>query len=180
MGIVGGIGSSWARGVGTFKTIKYERIAGRRTLAIDWMNPEGEREARIWLDVQTGLVLRLQKFGRPDYQTITYESIVTDIAYNQPEPPPRLSEALKLKEPGTHTEWESFSAVKATPSPTPTIALPLASHPSIYPEPAPANFDPSRSPLVFQFPLDQSIMNSITDTAKIPSGIIADGYLLDV
>ena len=180
IGIIGGIGSTWVKGDGTFNTLKYERIADRRALVIDWMNSENKRETRLWLDVQTGLILRLQEYGGADFQTLTYESIVTEIAYNQSSPPPRLSEPVDLKEPDTILELETTPMVQETTIPTPTIALPLVNRLSIYPETAPVGFDPSHSSLVFQFPLDPGIMNSITNTAEIPSGLIADGYLLGV
>jgi len=178
--IGGGIGSSWSINEGALKTREYERVAGRRALVVDWMNQQNQREARLWLDVHTGLVLRLQKYAGADFQTLTFELIVTEIAYNQPNPPPWLSDALNLKEPEDFWSWMNHPSSAETPIPTPAQTAPLITRSSISPDPLPAGFDPSHSALLFQFPLDPGIMNSITNTAEIPTGLIADGYLLEV
>ena len=168
--------STWAEGEGSVKAVKYEEIAGLHAVVTDWINPQGRREARLWLDAQTSLILRLQEYGGDDSRLLLSDTVVTEIAYNRASPPPSLSEALELKEPQITSEGSGIPPTQHPPTPSPTGAM--TDRVPLSPEPAPARFDPTLSRLIFQFPMELSIANSPTATVDIPAELFADGYLL--
>lgn len=50
----------FARGAGTFKVVREETAAARPALVVEWHNPEDRVEHRLWLDTETGIILRWQ------------------------------------------------------------------------------------------------------------------------
>jgi DNA-directed RNA polymerase specialized sigma24 family protein len=74
--------SDWFRPGWTFNPVASEIIAGRQSLVVDWTNPQGVPEARLWIDALTGVILRRQSLDvtRPD--RVVSEMVMTDIAYD--------------------------------------------------------------------------------------------------
>jgi hypothetical protein len=66
--------SPWAIQPGEFRLVQTTTLAGREAIAFDWTNANGQREARLWLDTQTGIILRAQIYGGSDYQTLIDEA----------------------------------------------------------------------------------------------------------
>ena len=178
IGNIKGVEPTWKNGKGSFRTIEYDRVAGRRALVVDWINEEGFRVERLWLDTQTGLILRRQTYSKEDIETLVSESVATEIIYNQSEPPPQLGETLVLKESDTSLEWQNPTNKQDLLELTPTLAIPWTVRLSLYPEKAPENYDPTRSRLVFQFPDESKTKDSINNLAESPAEIFTDGYYL--
>jgi hypothetical protein len=49
---------SLARRTGTYQAADQEMIAGRKTVVVDYVNSDGQRVDRFWIDVLTGVILR--------------------------------------------------------------------------------------------------------------------------
>jgi hypothetical protein len=166
--------SPWASRQGDFRPVQTTDLAGRRAVVFDWINSEGGREARLWLDDQTGIILRMQLFAASDFQTLIDESIITTLALERSEPPPGLITGARLAEAQPISGDPAFSALASTP--TPAIASP--DRPGPPPDPAPLGFDPTGSRLSFQFPRLPQVANASSEIAAQPADLIADGYTL--
>ena len=166
--------STWATLQGEFRPVQTTQLAGREAVAFDWINPEGQREARLWLDSQTGIILRAQNFGGSDYQTLIDDSMLTSLAFERSEPPPGLITGARLGEIPPVSNDPSFSALP----PTPTPAAAPVDRPSPPVDTAPAGFNPTGSYLTFHFTRDPGVANATTDTAAQPAELVADGYSL--
>ena len=162
----------WMQPGGVFEAIETDRVAGRRTLAVDWRNPLGEREYRLWLDVATGVVLRLQRFGGGDGQTLLVDVLVTQARFDRVIPAeiydPRTAglQGFAQDELGTPLRFA------LAPSLVPQARQPLA-----YNSP-PANLYVGRSPLVFQFPLSLGETALVSGTQTIDADLFAGGFFL--
>jgi hypothetical protein len=170
--------SPWATQNGSFKALKGDKVAGREAIVADWSNLQNQRLARLWLDVYTGLILRLQTFAGPDGQVLLTEGMATEIFYDQSYPPSRLDEMVKLQNvdvaPGSSLQFPEFDVLE----PTPTLAFKPPGQPAVPSDPAPVAFDPAHSWLKF-YPLGgQEAVNQQTGTAEIPNQLFADGYSL--
>jgi DNA-directed RNA polymerase specialized sigma24 family protein len=170
--------SSWATQNGSFKALKSEKVAGRETIVADWSTLQGQRQARLWVDASTGLILRLQTFGGPDGQAMLSEGVATEIQYDQSYPPSRLDGMVRLENadlaPGASPQFPEFDVLQ----PTPTLAFKPPRQPAVPSDPAPVAFDPAHSWLKF-YPLGrQEAVNQQTGTADIPNQLFADDYSL--
>lgn len=67
---------------GTFTAQTLDVIAGRDALVVDWAPPQGSRTDRLWVDVQTGVVLRWQNFGKSGGERVEQDIIVNAIQYD--------------------------------------------------------------------------------------------------
>ncbi len=168
--------SPWATRQGSFRGIKTEQQAGRETIVYDWINADGDREARLWLDNQTGIILRSQIFTGDDNQTLIDESLITTLELERGQPPPALITGARLDHAGPVSADPAFAALQ----PTPTPASPPVERPGIPPDPAPPGFDPSGSRLAFLFPRQPQVANAAADTAAQPAELSADGYSLGI
>jgi len=91
------------RGVFTAQTL--DVIAGRDALVVDWAPPQGSRVDRLWVDVQTGVVLRWQNFGKTGGERIEQDIIVNAIQYDA-EFPSELFDQQLLVDPYFAGGWE--------------------------------------------------------------------------
>lgn len=164
--------ASWAQR-GEFRAYDTGQILTIDVLVVDWYNEFGQREARLWVDAQTGLILRSQLFGGDDFNLLVRDSVVTEIQYDQNFPPARLS--TEMRSVGSSSP-SNTPAPNQPILPTPTPALELSSRQAPPAVPAPAGFDPASSWLVFQFPNNLDATNIQAGTAQVPALIIADGY----
>jgi DNA-directed RNA polymerase specialized sigma24 family protein len=166
--------SPWASRPGSFRSVQTSEQAGRKAVVFDWLNPDGQREARLWLDSQTGIILRAQVFGGDDFKTLIDESVITALALERSEPPPALIVAARLDQAQPTSGDPAFAALL----PTPTPAIVTLDRPAALSDPAPPGFDPSGGRLAFTFPRDPQVANAARDTAAQPVELIADGYSL--
>jgi hypothetical protein len=98
--------------------MKYRRP---ETIVADWRECARRAPGAPVVDAATGVVLRLQEFTGPDGSVLERETLVTDIAFDQSQPPPRLAEALDLAEAPLPTGQAGEPRLI---QPTPTLALP--------------------------------------------------------
>jgi hypothetical protein len=77
--------SNYAQGIGMFKVLNLETIAGRETLAVEWARASELQPAfKAWLDTSTAVILKLQEFGMKDGTgTLQGERVVNEVIYNQ-------------------------------------------------------------------------------------------------
>lgn len=167
--------SPWALRSGTFRAYDTDKILSIDTLVADWFNEFGQREARLWIDRRTGVILRCQIFGGEDFALLISDSIATEIQYDQNFPPARLS--AEMRNVGASSP-NNPAGIDRIIQPTPTPALETSIRPAPLTEPAPPGFDPASSQLLFQFPKNLDATNIQTDTARVPAMIIADRYRL--
>jgi WD40 repeat protein len=72
-----------AQNQGTFVPVSLENVAGRQTLAVEWTYVENQQPSfRAWLDVKTGVILKLQEFGKGGGSEVQSERVVNQIAYD--------------------------------------------------------------------------------------------------
>lgn len=87
---------------GEYKPVGIEKIAGRQTLAVDWTwAGNNQRSYRAWVDVETGVILKFQEFGKGGGVSLQGERIVNQVVYNaifmdsmfgSPVSPPQFSD----------------------------------------------------------------------------------------
>jgi DNA-directed RNA polymerase specialized sigma24 family protein len=134
-----------------------DSIAGREALVVDQINSRVETEARLWVDVQTGVILRKRLFAKMDMDTVVLDAFATRISYDVDFPPETFASggASKFKrfaqdatgEPDTgeakQPKNQIFAATEWAP---PANRRPFRSY-----HPPPPGFDPSNNHLTFQF-----------------------------
>ncbi len=101
---------------GTFTPVRMEFAAGREALVVEWRREADVLVDRFWIDSQTGILLRWQKFGKPGG-----DQPVSDITLTAVEINPALDEALfnlQIGEP-PHFVIDSSAAQIAETSPAP-------------------------------------------------------------
>jgi hypothetical protein len=139
----------WPPQIKEFEIVKADVWAGRQVVIVQQTNPNGELEARLWLDSATGLVLREQYFAPDDPQKILLETVVTALAFNQDFPDDLFTS------PDKYMEWSPASAERTslTFSPEGELYPWLANQFSteINPAQPPPDFDPSGSRLRFLY-----------------------------
>lgn len=167
--------SPWMLRKGAFRAYDTSQILNISTLIVDWFNEFGQREARLWIDSRTGLILRSQIFGGADFSLLISDSIVIEIQYDQNFPPAHLSTEMRNVGASPPNNPAASNRV-IEPTPTPVLTASIRQAPRT--EPAPPGFDPASSQLVFQFPNNLDATNIQADTARVPAVIIADGYRL--
>jgi DNA-directed RNA polymerase specialized sigma24 family protein len=140
-----------------FQILGLDSIAGREALVVDQINSRVETEARLWVDVQTGVILRKRLFAKTDMDTVVLDAFATRISYDVDFPAEIFASgsASKFKrfaqdatgKPDTgeakQPKNQIFAASEWAP---PANRRPFRSYP-----PPPPGFDPSDNQLTFQF-----------------------------
>ena len=67
---------------GSYVATRAETVAGRAALVVDWFRQEGKRPSRYWVDVETGVILRAEEFGKAGGEQVESEVLVQQIAYD--------------------------------------------------------------------------------------------------
>ncbi len=171
------LSSPWMEQPGRFVPVQTTTTLERPALVFDWLDLTDQRQARLWLDAQTGLILRLQEYSGPAFQTLLAESIAMSFGLDAAAPPAGLSNAARVIDPppGLGTPGDSeWNAIPATPTPA---ASPVA-RPTLPPDPAPPGFDPSGTHLTFQLAERPSPLDVYTQTQTARFDLLADGYRL--
>jgi hypothetical protein len=70
----------------TFKGIEIEAIAGRQALVVDVYVDDEVRTDRLWVDVERGILLRRQHFGRGGSEQPLSDIQLTAVVYDPPIP----------------------------------------------------------------------------------------------
>jgi DNA-directed RNA polymerase specialized sigma24 family protein len=103
--------ADWFRPHWDFKPIASEAIAGRPALVVDWVNPQGLPEARLWIDTVTGVILRRQFFGNNEPGNIISEVAVTNIVYDV-DIPARIFDPNTIWQAGFAPDYTGGQALK--------------------------------------------------------------------
>ena len=166
----------WGTQQGRFESVDQDEIAGRDTIVIDWFNSSGHRQARLWLDVVTGLALRVQEYGGPDFQTLIVDTVATSILYNLEIPQNTLFDPHTLASQGYATlSEEEASGAEAGSA---TLVVPLSRRPTLPPDPLPPGFSAGGSWLHFQFDPPVGMNYALGSVAGFPATLFTDGYTL--
>ena len=169
--------SAWVTRPGAFQPTGEEQAARRAALLVDWFNEQGGREARLWVDAVTGVVLRWQQFADLDLQTVVSDVVVTAIDYDH-----TLREGLF----DPQIPWQGGFALDeqalpptadATPAPLTWAAPPDLRRLLPY-APPPAGLDPSGSWLTFQYAGEGEMNQPLTGQSIAPMELFADGFSL--
>lgn len=76
--------SDLAQGQGEFKSSGIDFVADRRSLVVEWTLAGNSLPSfKAWLDTSTGVILKLQEFGKEGGSTVIGERIIRSIYYNE-------------------------------------------------------------------------------------------------
>lgn len=101
---------------GTYAAVELDAVAGREALVVDWARAGAGRVDRFWLDVQTGLILRWQNFGKQGGEAMESEHEVNAIAYDVDFPQDFFSLTPAITPPFSDAFGNPFSASATLPS----------------------------------------------------------------
>ena len=77
--------SDLAQNDGAYKPVAIEIVAGRQTLVMEWTYTQNSLPSwRLWLDVHTAVILKMQTFGKGGGDKVQSESVVTNLQYDPP------------------------------------------------------------------------------------------------
>jgi WD40 repeat protein len=97
-----------AQNQGTFEPVALETVAGRQTLAVEWTYVDNQQPSfRAWLDQETGVILKLQEFGKAGESEMQSERVVDQVAYDTP----MNDDLFKLQ----FSQMPAFSDISGTP-----------------------------------------------------------------
>lgn len=148
--------SNWIQAEGRFQVDGVEAAAGRPTLRADWYDRQGIRRRRLWIDAQTGVVLREQLFDRRDGQTLTWEVQFLEVVFDQ-DFPAGIFDLLTAGSRGFANDYNGVEEVAHLPVPTPGWSQAPGHESLAYTlKQPPPGFDPSRNRLTFQYQLNTS------------------------
>lgn len=75
--------SDFAQNKGTFKPLSLESIAGRQALVVEWTYIENSNPSlKLWVDTQTGILLKMQEFGKEGSGMLQGERVVQSIQFD--------------------------------------------------------------------------------------------------
>jgi hypothetical protein len=117
--------SDFAQNDGAYKPVAIEMVAGRQALEMEWTYTQNSLPSwRLWLDVQTAVILKMQTFDKSGGTVVLREVDVTTVQYD----PPSLPDALFSVTPASPPV---FSDVCGSPlvSTTPGPSVPAGSDP---------------------------------------------------
>jgi hypothetical protein len=111
------LSSDYAQNAGTYQPVAIEMVAGRQALVMDWTYTQNSLPSwRLWLDVHTAVILKMQDFGKGGGSQAQDEYIVNTVQYD----PPNLPDALFSVTPASVPAFSDVSGaplVSATPAP---------------------------------------------------------------
>lgn len=133
-----------------------EEQANRKVLVIDWHEIYGEGDAkqrihrgRYWVDAQTGVILRRQRFIDNELKQLFDDTVITRIEYDIDIPPWLFDQSRPsmIKFAKDHS-GEQITEVNQIPLPTSSSQILREPFTRVTP---PQNFDPTRRSLTFQW-----------------------------
>jgi hypothetical protein len=76
--------SDYAQNEGIFTPLGMETVAGREALIVEWKFSENSAPSwKMWLDVQTAVILKLEEYGKDGGGRLEGERVVESIAFHQ-------------------------------------------------------------------------------------------------
>jgi hypothetical protein len=75
--------SDFAQNQGTFRSVVIEPVAGREALVVEWtFTANSQPSWKLWLDTQTGVILKMQEYGKDGSQILQGERVVNQVTIN--------------------------------------------------------------------------------------------------
>ena len=75
--------SDFAQNEGTFKPVATEFVARREVLVVEWTYVQSQLPSwRMWLDVETGVILKMQSYDKGGGDTVRSEAVVDQVIYD--------------------------------------------------------------------------------------------------
>ena len=150
-----------------------DKIAGRAVILVEGNSSTQPSFYRLYLDAQTGIILRQQEYFAPN-STLLSDIMITQIELEPAFDNQNLFDVMRIQ-PSFFTE----DFINPFPEPnqaslSANLAIDLKTRPQEPAEPTPEGFDPSNSPLKFQYPQTLGANSVYSTTAQI----LAEGYLL--
>ena len=72
-----------AQSEGTFDPVAVESVAGREVLAVEWTYIQNQLPSfKAWLDVETGVILKVQELGKGGGEEVQSERVVNQVVYD--------------------------------------------------------------------------------------------------
>ncbi len=103
--------SGFAQREGDIRVINVETIANRQALVIEWTLPGGRKVDRLWIDTQTGIIIRQQHYGKEGDGALTSEITLLDIVFD-PDLPPETFDRLAAFPPVFASRPDEIYALK--------------------------------------------------------------------
>ncbi len=129
-----------------------ESVAGRQALAVDWTFAQNQLPSwRMWLDTNTGVILKMQTYDKEGGSTVRSESVVNQISFDDV-----FADALF----GPPSSLPQFSDIAGNPL-----------KPGEPAPPAPAGPDPLRD--VYFFVTDHQYGNEKSEFVRLPGSCVA-------
>ena len=167
-----------------YRVIAGDQISGRKSLILEGYREDASLAERIWVDAEIGVILRQQRFAS-DGASLLSEIVVREIVYDATFP----KYILDTYQPIQHFS-QDFSGQPSLISdeyPTPK-RTPAPGHRPLPRASPPADYDPSSSPIYFQWnqaPVSEDALLGIQDRTgeeeygrDIPVDVFAGGYYL--
>jgi WD40 repeat protein len=144
--------SDFAQSAGTFKPVTTEAVAGRQALVVDWTFAQNQLPSwRMWLDTETGVVLKIQTYDKQGGSVIRSEAVVNKISFN------RVFDSSLFGNPSSLPKFSDVNGTSLNPeSPAP---------------PAPAGPDALHG--VYFFVFDHNYGNEKTQLLRVPGSCAA-------
>ena len=109
--------SDYAQNDGTYKPVAIETVAGRPALVMDWTYTQNSLPSwRLWLDVQTATILKMQTFDKGGGGPLQSEYVVKTVQYDLPNLPDDLFSLTPTSLPA-FSDTNGSPLVSVTPGP---------------------------------------------------------------
>jgi len=123
-----------------------DQVAGRQAVIVERKDQQDRLKERFWVDTQNGFLLRVQQMDAADPQIVRKDIIVTSIAFNVNFP----QELFNTKLPWRGGFAQDYSG---QPEASGTMPLVVPGRERLPTNHSQTGFDPSKSNLIFQYPL---------------------------
>ncbi|HEX8991653.1 MAG TPA: hypothetical protein VF784_08225, partial [Anaerolineales bacterium] len=139
---------------GLFTPLKTDEVAGQQTLVVDWTHTGDTQHAfRAWVDIHTGVILKLQEFGKGGGSALQGERVVNQIVYDS-----GLSDSLY----GVPVSPPQFSTIDGSPLMT-------------TPEAPTVSAGTDRMGQMYFFLFDHNYGHETTQLVRLPGSCVAAG-----
>jgi hypothetical protein len=144
--------SDFAQAAGTFTPVVTESVSGRQALVVDWTFAQNQLPSwRMWLDIDTGVILKMQTYDKEGGSTIRSEAVIDQISFDD------VFTNTLFGNPSSLPQFSDMAGIPIKPAkPAPT---------------APSAPDPMRE--VYFFVTDHQYGNEKTEFVRFPGSCVA-------
>jgi hypothetical protein len=110
--------ADYAQNEGSYKILRTEQLVGRETLVVEWTYIQNTLPSwRLWLDVNTGIILKMQGMGKGGGDVIQFEYVINQIIFE-----PALPSEMFNINPDTLPQFSDAYGQPYSPLVLPTTA----------------------------------------------------------